>query len=213
MQRATFLIDGFNLYHSVVEAGRILQTTSIKWLDIKSLCQSYLYLLGKDITIDQIHYFSALAEHLRTSDPGKVKRHQLYIECLESTGVKVHLGRFKQKEVWCNQCQKFLVKHEEKETDVAISVALMESFFLKTSDIAVLVTGDTDLAPAVRSMKRLFPGKKIYFLFPFNRKNKELQKLADGAFKINKETYRKHQLSDPVELRSGKQLFKPKEWQ
>lgn len=41
--RTTFFVDGFNLYHSVCRAGRMLNTESIKWLDINSLFRNSLY--------------------------------------------------------------------------------------------------------------------------------------------------------------------------
>ena len=47
MDRVTFIIDGFNLYHSVCDAERDLKGASTKWLDIKSLCSSYLIFLEK----------------------------------------------------------------------------------------------------------------------------------------------------------------------
>jgi hypothetical protein len=43
--RTAFIIDGFNLYHSVVDAGEHLDV-STKWLDISALCDSYLYRVG-----------------------------------------------------------------------------------------------------------------------------------------------------------------------
>jgi uncharacterized LabA/DUF88 family protein len=50
----------------------------------------------------------------------------------------------------------------------------MEVLMNNECDTVVLVTGDTDLAPAVRTVKRLFPDKTITFIFPYKRKNKEL---------------------------------------
>ncbi len=35
--RTTFLIDGFNLYHSVIEASNDLHAASTRWLNIRAL--------------------------------------------------------------------------------------------------------------------------------------------------------------------------------
>ncbi|MHC1725658.1 MAG: NYN domain-containing protein [Syntrophobacteraceae bacterium] len=163
MDRTTFLIDGFNLYHSVRSASKDMRGATTKWLDISSLCRSYLPVLGATSRIKEIFYFSALAKHLEATNPDVTQRHRHFIRCLESTGIVVELARFKAKEIWCPFCNKQIIRHEEKETDVAISVKLMELLFFDKCDTAVLMTGDTDLAPAVRTAKRLFPNKRICF--------------------------------------------------
>lgn len=212
MIRTAFLIDGFNLYHSVRRAGRELNGATTKWLDIHSLCKSYLYVLGPTHRIERIFYFSALAKHLEATNPDVTKRHRDFIKCLESTGIVVELARFKEKEIWCPFCNQRIVRHEEKETDVAISVKLMELFCLDLCDTAILMTGDTDVAPAVRTAKRLFPKKQIGFAFPYGRKDKELAQIADVHFNIKKQRYIAHQFLDPVVLPSGQIIMKPSTW-
>jgi hypothetical protein len=101
---------------------------------------------------------------------------------------------------------------EEKETDVAISMKLVEVFYQDEADTAVLVTGDTDLAPAVRTASRLFPVKQICFAFPYKRRNTELAKLVSKHFYIRKERYAAHQLPDPMRLPSGRLVSKPRQW-
>ena len=138
MNRTVFLIDGFNLYHSVRDAARAAGGHGTKWLNIKSLCESYLHLVGGQSVLVNIYY----------SD-----------EC----------------------------------------------------DTAMLVTGDTDIAPAVRTAQRLFPDKTIGFAFPFGRKNKELAQLVPRSFQISKNQYLKNQFPPVVEI-SGRLLHKPDKW-
>lgn len=45
--RVAFLVDGFNLYHSVKAAERLMPDSQLKWLDIPALCESYLYQIEK----------------------------------------------------------------------------------------------------------------------------------------------------------------------
>ncbi len=166
MKRITFLVDGFNLYHSLKEAEQHLVGQSTRWINLHSLFSSYLHLYGKNSTLEDIFYFSALAEHMDKIKAGVTDRHNKYIECLKDTGVKDVMGRFKQKYIRCKSCNTSSQHHEEKETDVAISVMLMELFKLNKCDMAVLVSGDTDLAPAIRTALRLFPDKEVAMLFP-----------------------------------------------
>lgn len=209
MNKTSFLIDGFNLYHSILD---LKKTTGYKtkWLDIAALCKSYLYLFGKEARLETIYYFSAIPYYL--ANPDKEQRQTDYILCLKSTGIKVELGRFKGKDVYCPRCDSMILKHEEKETDVAIAVKLLEVCFTDAADNVVILSGDTDLAPAIRSCRQFFPAKKVIFAFPYKRKNKELADLAPDSFSISQKQYIRHQLSNPVILQEGQQIPKPSTW-
>jgi len=215
MKSACFLIDGFNLYHSTREAAYRFQA-STKWLDKKGLCESYLAnisnTIGDKVTLKKVYYFSALAEHREAFDPDVTKRHKDLIKCLEDTGVDVELNRFKPKDITCPNCKKRFKKYEEKETDVSIALKLIEVFINGECDLVVIMSGDTDLSPAIKTAQRLFPSKRALFAFPFRRKNRELLKLAPGSFKINGKQYIKHQFPNPYQLSNGKEIFKPISW-
>lgn len=211
MNKLIFLIDGFNVYHSILTLQRQTRYCT-KWLDLAALCKSYVHHFGKDAKIESIYYFSALPHYLSSRKPDKIKRHQRYISCLESTNVIVELGRFKEKDVYCNKCRSMILKHEEKETDVAIAVNLLKIFFEDSCDTAVIISGDTDLSPAIRECKELFPNKKIIFIFPYARKNKELAMLAPRSFTISKKQYIRYQFPNPVILANGQQIHKPPSW-
>ena len=212
MMRTAFLVDGFNLYHSTVQANRDLGGRSTTWLDIDAMCRHFLHMIGPHVQFEKVHYFSALAFHLEQSSPATVARHRDYIRCLESTGVEVVLSRFKEKRIRCSNCGQYIIRHEEKETDVAIAVKLLELFVEDICDMAVLVTGDTDLAPAARAAQQLFPTKEVRFAFPHRRKNRELQQLAPGSFKIQAKVYANHQFSAHVTLPDGTRISKPSNW-
>lgn len=207
-QRVCFLVDGFNVYHSVKDALAIFPGTSMKWLDYLTFCKSYLVNIGRDATLERVFYFSALAEQW----PDKAARHVEYVEALRSTGVDLQKGRFKEKDTWCPNCKKKFKKHEEKETDVAIATKLLELFALDACDTVVLVTGDTDLAPAIRSAKVHWPVKRIIVLFPYNRQNLELKALAHGTIGVKPKRYAQHQLPNPVKVSDSRLIWKPAGW-
>lgn len=209
-KKTVFLIDGFNLYHSIRDLIKQYPHATAKWLDIKFLCQSYLHLLDRDAILDSVYYFSAYAYHL--ADPGVVSRHQLCVRALESSGVKTQMSRFKPRDMTCPMCHQSFVRHDEKETDVAISTKLMDLAARNECEFVVLITGDTDIAPAVKSAKLLCPGIHISFLFPFNRKNRELEQIADSTYKIGVKSYTSHQFPNPLILPDRTRLFKPSTW-
>jgi len=211
MKRTAFLIDGFNLYHSTKEIED-KHDSYVKWLDLVGMCKSQLPHIHKTATLASIHYFTAYRDFLFSYDPESVKRHRLYVQCLKAFDVNVVLGRFKSKETFCNKCKKTFTKHEEKETDVSIAVQLIELFVKNECDIVVLITGDTDLVPAIKTARSLFPGKEIIVGFPFGRKNNELVRASNRHFKILKERYESHQFADPLILPDGNVIRKPEEW-
>jgi len=202
------LVDGFNLYHSIIEALEVQPAASMKWLDLLALCRSYLSAIGRDATLERIFYFSALPEWR----PDKMARQAIYVAALKTTGVEVQLGRFKEKEAMCFSCGATFKRHEEKETDVAVAVKLMELFLLNACDTVVLVTGDTDLAPAIRTAKVRWPEKKVWALFPFGRHNAELKAIAHGHIKIKANAYLKSQIPNPIKISDAELLWKPTGW-
>jgi hypothetical protein len=54
MNRTVFIIDGFNLYHSTRDASNDLGGQSTKWLDVRALCESYLYTISKTARLEDV---------------------------------------------------------------------------------------------------------------------------------------------------------------
>jgi uncharacterized LabA/DUF88 family protein len=193
INRCVFLVDGLNLYHSALDAERVTKR-SLRGLDVSALCRSYLHALPGRSDATSVMYFSAVAHHRESRRPGTVTRQVAYFKALEETGVQLHLGQFKAKSQVCPLCGGRFVGWEEKETDVAIGAALLELICKDRCETAVLVTGDTDLVPAIRAARRLDPTKYIVALQPYRRVNRELSRCADRALTIRVASYARHQL-------------------
>ena len=212
MNRTAFLVDGFNLYHSLRDASRDLGGAGTRWLDLSGLCRSFLNEIGGNAQVSEVGYFSALALHLEPVEPGLVARHLAYIDCLRASGVRVELGHFKPKRVPCLNCGAKITRHEEKETDVAIATRLLELVVNDACEAVVIVSGDSDLAPALRAARRCRADLRLLVCFPYHRRSKELAALADRCFKLRKERYPAHQFPDPVELPDGRRITRPANW-
>lgn len=231
--RVHFLVDGFNLYHSIKAAERRLGSGPLRWLNLDGMCSTILRSsLGPSAVPSGITYFSAFAMHLQASKPEVVTRHRRYREALEATGVLTHFAAFKRKDrrvtldqvrirlgplrrrlqlnVRWIQCE--VRTHEEKETDVAMACKMLELLHLDAADTIVLVTGDTDLAPAIRTARTLFPARMVCIAFPFERFNQALVPLASRHLKLGADTYARHQFPDPVIAPSGRRIAKPSSW-
>lgn len=211
MRRVVFLVDGFNLYWSLKDAGRDLDGATTRWLDLTAYLAGFLPSIGGDAQLERVVYFSALASHLEQRKPDVTQRHRDYIECLRATGVQVELSRFKAKNVRCFQCKQGFVRYEEKETDVALCASLLAELQRDSADVAALVTGDTDLAPAIRAAVQMHPEKEVVCIFPYRRNNKELARLSRG-FKTKAIRYTQHQLPDPFVLKTGRSVSEPSRW-
>jgi uncharacterized LabA/DUF88 family protein len=204
--RTAFLIDGFNLYHSIKDViadghGGL----NLKWLDVPGMCDSIVRDCGEmplEARVSEVNYFTALAKHMESRSPGIVKRHEAFIAALTARGTKIHLASFK----------RTAKGHEEKETDVAIGVALLELFHNDDADCVFIMSGDTDIMPAVRAVRRMHPGRRVCFAFPYKRQNNILRDSADVHFRIRAHRYGKRILPDPVELPDGSVIRCPTEW-
>lgn len=211
-ERVSFFVDGFNLYHSLCAAQRSALDQTFKWLDLEALFREHLDLVAQRSTLQDVWYFTAYAYHLARVNPGKISRHKAYIRALTARGTNVRESHFKQKQAWETKTGRHFLTHEEKETDVAIACLVLEGAARNEFDTAVLVTGDTDLRPVVETFQRLYRDKRLLFAFPFDRKNRELARIAPDSFSLSTDSYSRHQLPTQVRLPSGKFVRKPEEW-
>jgi hypothetical protein len=103
----------------------------------------------------------------------------------------------------CVSCPFSRHSHIEKETDVNIAVHLLKNAAKNIFDTAFLVSGDSDLMPAVKAFKELYPGKKIGCIFPFLRHSDDLKAHVDFHTKIELVDVKNAQLQDTIITPSG----------
>lgn len=205
-------MDGFNLFHSLKAAESSAVTQPVRWLDVRSLCESVLYEVGGGARLERVVYFSAVAHWRDVLSPGSSVRHEVYLDALRSTGVEVRLGYFKKRPLKCPRCGELLRRHEEKETDVGIALELLDSCQQGACDSVVLVTGDSDLAPAFRVARARFPSVRLFAMFPFRRIGFELKREAHRAFRVGAHRYLQHRLPERIALPDGRILRPPEGW-
>jgi uncharacterized LabA/DUF88 family protein len=175
MSRVACYVDGFNLYHAISD----LNKPHLKWLNIKALAES---LCRNDETLVKVAYFSAYATWL----PGPYARHRQFVNALKASGVQCHMARFSEKTAKCRNCGDVWKTHEEKETDVHISLTLLEDAIDDAFDRAILISADGDHVPAVRRIRSRLPTKQIFLAAPPGRRGKarELQKVCTSGMEI-----------------------------
>jgi len=203
MQRAAVYIDGFNLYYGMHEKfGR-----KFLWLDPWALGEAFLN-DGQELT--RAAYFTARVRN----DPPAQQRQGQYLRALkEASPCDVIEGRFQEKTKTCRKCGASWRHYEEKETDVSLASALIEDAAQGLYDRAVLVTGDSDLGPAVQAARRLNSNARFIAAFPPGRTSEDLKKQMDGFFNVGRDKLLASQLPDPVvEKGTGRLLPRPLHW-
>jgi len=202
MAKVYFFVDGFNLYHAL---DCNPDYHKYKWLSLTRLAKAYL--TGSDALVG-IEYFTTLA----TWDLQKVARHRLFIKANEDDGVLVTYGEFKRKERRCKLCSRIFSTFEEKQTDVNIALRLFELAVQDKYERAIIVSGDTDLLPAVKAVQRTFPAKKIGVVIPIGRASEDFKQQADFHHKMKAKHLNVSILPDPVVLKDGSSLTRPANW-
>lgn len=158
-KRVITYFDGFNLWHALKD----LRRQHLKWLNLYSLSESLLQ-PGQELV--EVNYFSAYARWLPLDQQ---KRHEAYTTALQHVGVNLVLGHFKEKSVVCKKCGRSFKTNEEKETDVNIALRLVTDGLLDRYDTAILVSADSDLKPAIETIRHHRPDKNIVVVAPPKR--------------------------------------------
>lgn len=165
-------VDGFNLYHAIVRLG----CPRLKAVNIWDLAKS---LLRDEERLEGVEYFSAYAKWL----PNAYRRHQVYVRALKETGVTVSMAHFKEKSMRCKKCNNTWISREEKESDVRLALAVLGGAIDDRYDRAIIVSADSDLVPAVKSVRKRDLGKEVLIAAPPGRRKiaRDLAAAANGS--------------------------------
>jgi uncharacterized LabA/DUF88 family protein len=200
-ERVWVYVDGFNLYFGIIEAGYV----NCKWLNIRNLSSNLLLphqeLIG-------IKYFTSRV----SNNPEKQKRQTTYIEALETVGIDIFYGHYQRDTIECKRCLNIWPSYNEKMTDVNIATQMLIDAFQDKFDMAMLISGDSDLVPPIRSIHRIFPGKRVFVAFPPKRHNSSVSLVAKGSLTIGRKKLIDNQFPDQVTKKDGFILRRPQEW-
>jgi hypothetical protein len=150
--RAVVYVDGFNLYYGC------LRRTPYKWLDLIQMSQ---LLLPKHQVVGVKYYTAHISPSPGNTD--NAARQLTYLRALRTLpNVEIILGHF-----LANRAHMVLassppqqpryvevIRTEEKGSDVNLAVHLVHDGHRGAYDLAVVVSNDSDLAEAVRIVRR-----------------------------------------------------------
>ena len=206
-KRSFVYVDGFNFYYGALRGG------PYKWLNLERL----FMLLRNEDEIQKVRYFTALIN-------GRTRPNQdIYLRALETLPkVDIILGKFKNSEVECRvpHCKypgsRWFIKPEEKRTDVNIGISLLDDGYRDLCDIVVVVSGDSDLVPAVNLFKQRFPRKQVIVYVPARDSNRgaavELRSAADRHRTLPLNLLKRSQFPRRIQDGAGRIIEKPSAW-
>ena len=208
LMRTIVYVDGFNLYYGAIKGTRF------KWLDLPLLFEK---VLKPHHNIELVRYFTAKVSST-SSSPYKSQNQGTYLHALRkySPNVEIHLGHFLQHTVrlplahpTAKHRNALVIKIEEKGSDVNLAVHLLNDALHGACDCAVVVTNDSDIAEAMRLVKR-YTTVCVGLVTPGNRRtSNQLRRHADFVRHIRGGALAQSQLPNPI---PNTGIHKPKSW-
>ena len=200
-ERVIAYIDGFNLYFGMREAGY----DNCRWLNVISLVKA---LLKPHQELIAVKYFTSRV----SNSPDKQKRQSTYIDALESIGVQIFYGNYQDGTQECKRCGNIWRTAKEKMTDVNIATAIVVDAFKDEYDMAMLISGDSDLTPPIREVHKHFNNKRVFIAFPPKRHNSSMAIVAKGSEIIGRKRLHSSLFPDEVISKTGYPLRIPNTW-
>ena len=202
--RTVALIDGFNLYHAIEDCPHF---HAYKWLNPKKLCQRFLDNPAKEDLL-AVTFFTAVPPW----NEGKKARHLKLLGIYSDLGIRVISGKFLPTKAHCRLCNKEYDTHQEKMTDINITIEMLKIGHENSADRIYLVTGDNDQAAGVLRFRSLYPDKQIVAVIPPHRKAKSLTDAATRKITISETFLKDSVLDDPYVFTDKRSYEKPATW-
>lgn len=205
--RAIVYVDGLNLYYGA------LRGPGKKWLNLELLFRR----LREQDNLRVVRYFTTLVKAPPSTDQ------QTYLRAgATSPIVRIVTGRFKRRRRTCRvsgctyQGNKLFSSTEEKRTDVNIALCMLDDAYRDRCDTLVLVSGDSDLVPAVEMVKTRFPRKKVIVYVPTRSTVRgaatELRRSADKHRTLPQRLVAVCQFPSELGANDGTVIAKPSSW-
>ncbi|WP_417667154.1 NYN domain-containing protein [Pseudidiomarina sp.] len=202
MQTA-FFVDGYNVFYG------LLAGTAYKWLDLPSLLHAIAHENDPRSVAAGIHYFtSPVQPALATRGETSKRAQDTYVRALKARGVSIYWGRhrvdhrraprFVSRKVPVSRDDQVDIWHlEEKETDVRLGIAMYrlaaQHYWVEQCrtpvEQIVLVSGDTDMTPALEALREDFPHVRIGVIVPHR---KGIERNPPGSLKNAADWMRRH---------------------
>lgn len=201
-QKVIVYVDGFNFYYGLKDNS----WRKFYWLDLVKFFEKFV---RPDQELVKVKYFSA-----KPNDIDKSRRQNAFFQAnQENPKFELILGKYLHKTITCHSCGYVINTYEEKETDVRIATQIVADALKKQCDIAIIVSADSDMVPAIELAQEA--GIKTFVYFPPTHYSSNLSALCNNR-PINLARYesrfRQSLLPDSITLSNGYVLSIPPKW-
>ena len=206
-------VDSFNWYFGIFR-----HRPAWKWLNVQSFFES----LRVDDDVVAVKVFTAIVDP-KQQHSAKRDRQNRYLKALSSLAkVRIIRGTYQNRTVTCGaqECPRRLKYEvpEEKKTDVNIAVNLIDDALNGAADSMVIVSGDSDMEPAVQWVRTKFPKIKITVYVPVledeaqKRRNDHYIQMGVTCKPLPLTDLPRHQFPRDVQLNNQETVTRPDEW-
>lgn len=172
----------------------------------------------------KVKYFTALID-----GPSQQKQ-KIYLEALSSLpSIEVIMGNFKRKTVECGntncpgnlRTNRRFQTYEEKRTDVNLALHMLDDAHQGRCMRFILISGDSDLVPAIELVSAKLPTAKIDVYIPVPQDKagareraykKELRSVSTSVRALPSQLFQHSLLPNPVIVDPGKSAARPLGW-
>lgn len=173
--RAALYVDGFNLYHPILETGQ----PHLKWLNLWALGE--LIIPSRSQALVAVKFFTAL----RPDSNGSKTRHNTYMNALRAVGVQCVEGHYMKEPRRCDYCSMEDERNAEKQTDINMALSAVLDGMDNLYDHAYLLTSDTDHASTFRFLKERSTDKVVTSVLPPNKSpSQKIMQYANGKIQL-----------------------------
>ena len=173
--RALFLIDGSNFYHTLQGAG--LSKGDLSYRKLAEQLSKGRKIVAVRFFICSVHPSNGLK---------KAQAQQRFFSFLKNDGVTIKLGTLAKRKRKCPQCEAVENFRIEKGVDILLAMDAVLGAIEDKYDVLYLFTCDSDFAPVVEFVRSI--GKKVFLAPPKGAKYHALGKKCNAAIPINQET-------------------------
>ena len=217
--RTVVYVDGFNLYYS------ILRRTNLKWLDLVALFRDHV--LGASSQLVEVRYYTAPILARMSDDPQSVQRQRIYLQALRRmypVQLKIVEGRIAVTTPFQRLVKPIasapavlrvqVYDFNEKKTDVSLASDLLAGAWTGAFDQAVICSNDTDLDPALATLRKHHPQLRLGIVAPVKGSDSryiaaDLKKHADWSKTLSLVHIANAQLPERIPASS---LCRPETW-
>ena len=174
MKRVSVFIDGNNFYFGLRKLYG--KEKSLKTFDFEKFAQ---FLAGKNKVV-AIYYYNALLD--KEHNPKKYEsQKEFFAKLREIPNLNLVLCRLLKRSITGTNKSYYIIK----EDDINMAVDMVENAHENNFDVAILVSGDGDFVPAVRSVKK--KDKVVKNVFFKNSSSRKLKNFCDESLELSKQ--------------------------